>query len=105
MLLILFLLVDFVFSLLEFTVLILCTAAIVFLFVIFSIFIVLPALYFGFKFVKWFFGLLSFIIMYLFVWIFGGRGAEVEKETEGEKERLFEGKVEYLRGLVEEGRS
>jgi hypothetical protein len=28
------------------------------------------------------------------VWIFRGRGAEVEKETEGEKERLFEGKVE-----------
>jgi hypothetical protein len=74
MLLILFLLVNFVFSLLEFTVLILCTAAIVFLFVIFSIFIVLPALYFGFKFVKWFFGLLSFIIVYPLFGFSGGGG-------------------------------
>jgi energy-coupling factor transporter transmembrane protein EcfT len=91
MLLIFFLLVGFAFTLLKFTVLILCTAAIVFLSVIFSIFIVLPALYFGFKFVK-----LSFIIVYPFVWIFGGRGVEVEeeKDTEGKKERLFEGKVE-----------
>jgi membrane protein implicated in regulation of membrane protease activity len=96
MLLIFFLLVGFAFTLLKFTVLILCTAAIVFLSVIFSIFIVLPALYFGFKFVKWFLGLLSFIIVYPFVWIFGGRGVEVEeeKDTEGKKERLFEGKVE-----------
>jgi len=76
MLLILFLLIDFVFSLLEVTVLILCAAAIGFLSVIFSIFIVLPALYFGFKFVKWFLGLLLFIIVYPFVWIFVGRGVE-----------------------------
>jgi hypothetical protein len=100
MLLILFFLVDFAFSLLVFTVLILCTAAMVFLSVILSFFIVLPALYFGFKFVKWFLGLLSLTIVYPFVWIFRGRGVEVEveveveKETEGKKERLFEGKVE-----------